>query len=279
MASTNHHNNVVATTTPQQSLYWNFVVMNDQTCDPARPETRAESIHVLKSFHVPWFQESGAIPVFLWTHAHMARNGYDLPSGYGFRSIPHFTSLVQDGYQAYADVFRQALPAAQAPRIAPVGLAFLLVYEENRALWKELFHSDHIHASPAGTFLQGCILHHTLFGTLPDKHQLFSSSSAVSSSSPSVINSRDGYARSNARNRPSTRKNNNHNNNNTTDSSNMAWLWHNARMMQHEWEPPNPYPNRTTAEYLYRVAERIMVEGYIPKTFHQPSFFKEFMNG
>lgn len=59
------------------------------------------------------------------------------------------------------------LPASQRPRIAPVGIAFLTVWEENRELWRKLYHSDHLHASPLGSFLTGCIVHHTLFGKLP----------------------------------------------------------------------------------------------------------------
>jgi hypothetical protein len=38
-------------------------------------------------------------------------------------------------------------------------------------------------------------------------------------------------------------------------------------MMQHAWEPANPFPDKATAAYLYRIAERIMVEGYVPKSF------------
>jgi hypothetical protein len=37
--------------------------------------------------------------------------------------------------------------------------------------------------------------------------------------------------------------------------------------MQHAWEPPNPFPDLRTAKYLYSVAERVMKEGYVPKSF------------
>jgi hypothetical protein len=48
---------------------------------------------------------------------------------------------------------------------------------------------------------------------------------------------------------------------------NMALLWKRARMMQHSWEPPNPFPDLATATYLYQVAKRIMVEGHVPTLF------------
>jgi hypothetical protein len=47
----------------------------------------------------------------------------------------------------------------------------------------------------------------------------------------------------------------------TTD---MASLWHRGRMMQHAWEPENPFPDKETVAYLYRIAELIMIEGHVP---------------
>jgi len=85
----------------------------------------------------------------------------------GLGDVPRFTSLTYEGYKQYAALVQSLLPENQKPRIAPVGLAFLVVYEENYSLWQRLFHVDKIHASPLGTFLQGCVLHHTLFGRGP----------------------------------------------------------------------------------------------------------------
>jgi len=86
-----------------------------------------------------------------------------------------------------------------------------------------LFHSDHIHASPSGTFLQGCIVYYTLFGEMPPRNWVV--------------------------------------------RRNMHSLWNTARMMQHAWEPANPMIHVEAAEYLYGVAERIMVDGEVPKSF------------
>jgi len=81
--------------------------------------------------------------------------------------VAEFTSLTYEGYKQYADLLERLLPESQKPRIAPVGLAFLIVWEENYELWERLFHVDLIHPSPLGTFLEGCVLHHTLFGSMP----------------------------------------------------------------------------------------------------------------
>jgi hypothetical protein len=47
----------------------------------------------------------------------------------------------------------------------------------------------------------------------------------------------------------------------------MASLWKTARMMQHAWEPPNPFPSRRRAAYLYNVAQRVLVQGHVPAAF------------
>jgi len=60
------------------------------------------------------------------------------------------------------------LPQSLAPRMAPVGTAYLHVHDEDRALWEELFDPfDNFHPSPIGTFLQGCVLHCVMFGSPP----------------------------------------------------------------------------------------------------------------
>lgn len=202
---------------------WNFVVINDNTRNPSRRKTRARALQDIERFYVPWFLETGATPVFLWTHAYSVNSTSDRNMT-GLEDVANFTSLTRVGYQAYADLLKLYLPKAQEPRIAPVGLAFLVVYEENPDIWHSLFHNaDHLHASPSGSFLQGCIVYYTIFGRMPDRE---------------VVIQED-----------------------------MSVLWKRARMMQHPWEPPNPFPDSKTADYLYRVAERVMVEGYVPSSF------------
>lgn len=144
---------------------WDFVVMNDRSRSPARGVPRNISLAVLQDTYLPWFQETGATPVFIVTY------GYDTPyrDMSGLIDVPTFTSLTYEGYKQYATLLSSQLPPSQKPRLAPVGLAFLMVYEENRNLWEKLFHIDQIHPSPHGTFLQGCVVHYAIFGRLPSK--------------------------------------------------------------------------------------------------------------
>ena len=142
---------------------YDYIVLNDNTRAPSRLATRNQSLQVLEDVYLPWFIESGATPVFLFTYAYWTP--YRDMTGLG--SVPEFTSLTFEGYKQYTALLEDNLPAAQRPRIAPVGLAFLIVWEENYSLWERLFHVDLIHCSPLGTFLQGCVLHHTLFGSMP----------------------------------------------------------------------------------------------------------------
>uniref|UniRef100_A0A7S4K2Q6 Uncharacterized protein n=1 Tax=Odontella aurita TaxID=265563 RepID=A0A7S4K2Q6_9STRA len=144
---------------------WDFIVMNDNTRHPGVEENREESIATLKGTYVAYFLETGATPVFIDTHAYGANAGGRDTSD--FDGIPDFTSKTYYGYRLYADVVGGYLPKRQAPRIAPVGIAFLVVYEEDHDLWFKLFNYDDVHASPHGTYLQGCVLHATLFGSMP----------------------------------------------------------------------------------------------------------------
>lgn len=146
-----------------QSDGWDYVVMHDYTQGPARPNTRDASIDVLKGRIAPLIARTSATPVLLATHAYREpTNGSD-----DLGTVPEFTRLLQDGYEAYAAALNGALPREQSPRIAPLGAAMLRVFEERPVLWRELFDSDDFHLSPHGTFVEACVLHHTIFGQPP----------------------------------------------------------------------------------------------------------------
>lgn len=146
-----------------QHHHWDYILMNDNTRSPARSESRQQMLQILQDTYLPWFVETKATPVFLATY------GYWTPyrDMGGLDGVPDFTSLTMAGYQEYVDALSAQLPAEQKPRIAPVGLAFLFVWEENRSLWERLFHVDQIHCGPLGTYLQGLVVHHAIFGVLP----------------------------------------------------------------------------------------------------------------
>ena len=209
----------------QQNMQWDYVVINDNTRDPARRSSRARSMQFLEQFWGPMLRTSGATPVFLWTHAYepiqTAAHTHNMT---GMQDMGNFTSLTYAGLKAYVRLLTPLLPPHQQPLIAPSGLAFLAVFEQDVNIWHSLFHNaDHLHASPSGTFLQGLCVYHTLFGKMPPKEKVV--------------------------------------------KKHMDHLWRTARMMQHAREPPNPFPTKEQAEYLYEIAERVLVQGYVPASF------------
>lgn len=142
---------------------YDYIVLNDNTRTPSRYETRDKSLDALEEAYLPLIVDLGAVPIFIHTYA------YSTPyrDMTGLEDIAEFTSFTYAGYKEYVKLLSDSLPDYQMPKIAPVGLVFLLVYEENYDLWLRLFHVDMIHCSPLGTLLQGIVLHHTLYGSLP----------------------------------------------------------------------------------------------------------------
>jgi hypothetical protein len=141
---------------------WNFVVLNDNSRDPSLSQ-REKGLLALSDIYLPLIEKSGAIPVFLDTHSYIDSKSSNTDD------IPTLTSITYEGYEQYAAVFEPFLPPTQKPRIAPVGIVFLTVWEEDQALWQTLFESDGIHLTPLGTFLQGCVIHYTVLGRMPTK--------------------------------------------------------------------------------------------------------------
>lgn len=144
---------------------WDFVILNDHTQGPARRASQQTTQVVLLERYLPLFLASGATPVIIETAAYRVpgiHNSNDLGS------TNEFQQRVREGIEMYLDALRPHLPPSMQPRLAPVGTAFLYVRDNNHALWERLFDPyDHFHPSAAGTFLQGCVLHRTLFGRSP----------------------------------------------------------------------------------------------------------------
>jgi hypothetical protein len=142
---------------------WDYIVINDNSRYPCCTEQRQNSLELLKEVYVPWFIETGAIPIFMVTHAYWA----SMRDMSGLTDVPTFMSLTYEGYREYAEMVESLLPPEQKPRVAPVGLAFQLIWEENLSMWENLIHMDEIHLTPSGTFLEGLIVYGTIYGHLP----------------------------------------------------------------------------------------------------------------
>ena len=144
---------------------WDFVVMNDHTQGPTRKGTRDATIDTLIKCYAPLIAKCGAVPIIIETAAYRLEginNSHDLGN------TQTFQQKVRQGVRSYLDAIQTELPEAISPRLAPVGAAYLNVFKNNFALWEQLFDSfDNFHPSPKGTFLQGCVLYHTMFSSLP----------------------------------------------------------------------------------------------------------------
>ena len=149
----------------QKGEKWDFVIMNDYTQGPARVASRKESEVILLAKYAPLFINNQAIPIIIETASYLLPGINDSED---LGSTHEFQQSVREGIDSYLNALQSKLPAHLCPRMAPVGTAFLYVHDHNRAQWKELFDPwDNFHPSPTGTFLQGCVLHCTMFGCPP----------------------------------------------------------------------------------------------------------------
>jgi uncharacterized protein YcfL len=144
---------------------WNFVVLNEQTKRMAVSNARSASVTTLENYYAPMLKNISAIPIIVQPHAYWS----DSSNMTGLSDVATFTSLIYQGTEEYAVALKDQLPSSQTPRVAPVGLAFLVIYEENHDLWEQLFGSDGIHASLFGSYVIGLCLYATMYGKMPPK--------------------------------------------------------------------------------------------------------------
>ncbi|KAL7494236.1 hypothetical protein ACHAWT_008490 [Skeletonema menzelii] len=146
---------------------WDVVVMNEHTQGPARQSTREEFHSTLLQQYMPLISTNNptATVIFVETAAYRLQginNSDDLGT------TQQFQQSVREGIQSYIQLLHHDNYTSISARMAPVGTAFLHVYNDNHELWTKLFDPwDNFHPSPTGTFLQGCVLHCTIFGIPP----------------------------------------------------------------------------------------------------------------
>lgn len=143
---------------------WDYVVIADQTKRMAVAESRNETLESLEYGLAPFLQSNGAVPVLVDTHAFWS-NSTDMSQ---FTDIPTFTNMIYEGMEEYQAVLSEILPKEQTPLVAPIGMAYLTIWEEDHDLWLELFMEDGVHSSTKGTYLFSLVLYGTLFGHMPD---------------------------------------------------------------------------------------------------------------
>eukprot|EP00592_Proboscia_alata_P000641 CAMPEP_0194373962 /NCGR_PEP_ID=MMETSP0174-20130528/22328_1 /TAXON_ID=216777 /ORGANISM="Proboscia alata, Strain PI-D3" /LENGTH=383 /DNA_ID=CAMNT_0039153251 /DNA_START=231 /DNA_END=1382 /DNA_ORIENTATION=- len=171
------------------SSSWDYVIMNDYTQAPARIENRSATIQTLIKDYIPLlsikqnnsnsFNDKTITPILLmtWAYRKPCKDSDDLGS------VTEFMEKLWEGYKAYAKALDEVLltdlssstkeTAPRKTRIAPVGLAFYRIHQQNPTLWEKLFHTDDFHPSPHGTLLQCFVLYWTVFQKMPPKSFIF----------------------------------------------------------------------------------------------------------
>ena len=150
----------------EKQIQWDVIVMNEHTQGPARQSTRNEFHSTLMQQYLPLISTNNpkATIIFIETAAYRLQginNSEDLGNTYQFQQT------VREGIQSYIKLVHDHEDNILA-RMAPVGTAFLFVHDNNHELWEKLFDPwDNFHPSPTGTFLQGCVLHCTIFNVPP----------------------------------------------------------------------------------------------------------------
>ena len=143
------------------------MVLNDHTQGPARDESRRQSLEVLLEKYLPLIYENKSTPIIIETAAYRYP-GINRSEDLG-KTPREFQERVRVGVLSYVEALRSSdLTSIVVPRMAPVGTAYLRVHDDDPVAWGALFDPiDHFHPSPSGTFLQGCVLHWTMFGRPP----------------------------------------------------------------------------------------------------------------
>ena len=141
---------------------WDFVVLNDRSTRPPRPNERTRSLDTLENDYASAFPESATV-ILLQTAADRL-GGTSERDTLDLGDFEEFTAKVQEGYEEYDSLLKSLNITS---KIAPVGEAFANVRNENEELFTKLYSYDDLHPSPHGTWLQCCVLYCTMVGNEP----------------------------------------------------------------------------------------------------------------
>ena len=150
---------------------FDFIVLNDQTARMTDSDAREDTVEALKYAYAPMIKDSRATPLVVDTHAYLIPEEGSNATGYGYdeaEGIPYMQALIYAGVKEYLLALKSNLPSKQAPRVVPVGMSYLVVWEEDYDLWTRLFLNETMpYASPHGSYLFANVLYATAYGHLP----------------------------------------------------------------------------------------------------------------
>lgn len=140
---------------------WDFVVITDQSKRMAFEDTRESALMAFDYTYGPILKKYHISPVIVQPHAYSS-------SSSGLDDLTTFTALVMEGANYYKNYLNRRVGFFAHAIVAPVGNAYLAVYEESPSdLWPKLFLDDGIHPSAHGTFLYGLVIYATMTGHMP----------------------------------------------------------------------------------------------------------------
>lgn len=135
-----------------RSEHWNTVVLQDQSENPALAYYRLNEMYPAATQLVGMIRKDGAQPLLFLTWAH--RTGW--PQA-------HLTDYAT--MQAAVDQGYLGLAADLDVPIAPIGDAWQTIVSGNTSA--DLWQSDGVHPSLAGTYLAACVFYATIFQRSP----------------------------------------------------------------------------------------------------------------
>jgi hypothetical protein len=147
----------------EYSESWDFVVMTDQSKRMCFEDARKEALMAFNYTYAPILKKTKTKPIIIQPHAFWSDNA----NMTGLEDIPTFTSKIMEGAKEYKSFLDGALGFSQRTKIAPVGDAFLTVWEEDIDMWANLFLSDGVHPSGYGTLLYGMVIYASIYGNMP----------------------------------------------------------------------------------------------------------------
>jgi hypothetical protein len=154
----------------QNSTKYDFVVLTDQAKRMSFDYSRSQSLMALNYTFGPILkQASSTIPIVVQPHSWWSSSD----NMTGLYDIPTFTSYTLIGAKTYKEALDNLL--AKTTRIAPVGNAFLAVYEDNESLYSSLFLPGNVHPSPTGSLLYSLVIYATIYGQMPARSNVFRS--------------------------------------------------------------------------------------------------------
>ena len=142
------------------SAPWDFVVLTDQSKRMCYAEAREDALLAFNYTYIPILQHTSGIPIIVQPHGFWSES----VNMTGLGDVPSFTAQIYNGALAYVEFMEEQLSEV---RLAPVGMAFLAIYDDDKDLWSKLFLSDGIHPSPSGTFLYASVIYATIYGHMP----------------------------------------------------------------------------------------------------------------